>query len=334
MTLTLSINKKTNSFCYKMIDKIKIITKANSGTKRYLERGGRHSYKNGYTFYSGFLNNLKVKINMQDIVLIEGSLTKYYFGNNIKHLHTEEIGYAFQKLEDEIHLKLDDAEVKSIEFGRCFFMNDPIVNYIKDLGDADSYTDFGRYRNSITYFKRNQKLLLYDKLKECKMKRVKIPDFAKDNYVLRVEIALLNRLPDFFERNKITIELLRDTSFQSELLYFWFNEYRKINPLESLNFMPGFEPNNPRELKNAILYKGLESFGGKERFNNELDRIRARLIRNNNWSNSYDTAHYRMRAEVRKISKYQSYFEFSNLLDELDRKMISSLDEFWYSGGG
>ena len=317
-----------------MYDKIKISLKAEPSTKNYLTHLGVHLFKNSdCEFYTGKIGTLKVRINGEYKMTIEGSLSKYYLGNNIDLFHTDKIDSAFDKLSQEINLDLKTAVVSSLEFGRCFNMNEPIPYYLEELGDSKNYKECGRYSSSLTYRKTNRKLLIYDKIKEMKSKRQKIPSHITHPYILRIENAYLNNVSNQLKENTITVQTLKNQGFQEKLLKLLFDDYSSISDKNIFRIRKGFEPKNPSELKIMLMQLGIKQIGGALKCKREVDRIRNNMIKNKKYNMSMNTSLNRMKSLINKIDSNQDYFESSNSSLELNRKMIDALDEFWYSGG-
>jgi hypothetical protein len=131
---------------------------------------------------------------------IQGSLPKFFKGENVRALTRKQIEGAIEKLEAETGLDLSKSVVKSLEFGICVFTKDKPSKYMELFNTPPIYTrlEFSKNTGVETITMRTRtgsySFTVYNKLLE--MERGKnmdmLPKFAGSN-VLRLEYKITKR---------------------------------------------------------------------------------------------------------------------------------------------
>lgn len=196
-----------------------------------------HHYSDGKTTITGTLENYKISVSNECVKIGNGSLCKYYLGNNFDTMTREYTRMAIEKLSDTLHLPIDQAQITRIDVAQNLILEHPTEVYWNHLGA--SYPNKRLLQSDGLYYKNPRGLLVfYDKIKEQKKKRQTIPELYRDKNVLRYEARYTNRLNNTFKVNQVTGSLLYDEAFYSGLMNRWEDSYKAINKINdvTINF--------------------------------------------------------------------------------------------------
>lgn len=202
----------------------------------YLTNVGEHNY-NGNIVITGELNGLKVVVNNYQMKVKDGSLCKWYLGNNFNTMNRRDTQMAVEKLSDVLHLPMSKAIITRIDIAQNFIMKYPCDVYLSHLGTLKQAARIEQ-PSSLYYQQASSTLCFYDKIKEQKKHHDAIPELFRDRNVLRYEQRYIGRLSKQLEVEEITGALLYDEVFYMGLIDRWQNKYRSINKVNdiSLNF--------------------------------------------------------------------------------------------------
>ena len=89
-------------------------------TPCYLEDVAEHVFSDGLVVLTGHLGNLKVIVNRYQVKVKDGSLCKYYMGNNFKAMGRKDTQRAIEKLSDTLHLPMSLAAVTRLDVAQNF----------------------------------------------------------------------------------------------------------------------------------------------------------------------------------------------------------------------
>jgi len=190
------------------------------------------------------------------------SICKFYLGNNFETMTLKQFNEAM----DAISFRLGDINIRnaivcSIDLATNFNMTyEPCVY-------NSCFVSLSRYQkgeiNGNLYFKtRDIVINFYDKKKEYRQKRYKIPDKFKDaKNVFRYEIRFKKGLKKKFGR-KIEVKDLCNPVFFKELVNLWKVSYLKIGKQNPIVFNSETKTCSTSDFKNYFLFKGMESTGG------------------------------------------------------------------------
>lgn len=205
-------------------------------TPCFLKNVGEHNY-NGEIVITGSLNGLKVSLNRYQIKVKDGSLCKWFLGDNFQTMGRGDTQRAIEKLSDTLHLDMSKASVTRLDLAQNMIMQHPPEVYINHLGLLKFATRL-QEPSGLYYVQTNGRLCFYDKNQEQKTKREPIPELYKDKNVLRYEQRYTKRIATQLKVGEVTGALLYDEAFYVELLNRWketYNTIQKINDVQ-LNF--------------------------------------------------------------------------------------------------
>ena len=201
---------------------------------RYLDNVGEHVYSNGGVTITGMIGGLYVSVSPCRIKVYNGSVCKWFLGNNYHTLSRRDTQHAIEKLSDLLHIPMSSATVTRLDVAQNFIVQHPIAVYLDHLGSL-RYADRLRQPTSLYYKRAGGVFCLYDKNQEQKDKGEPIPDIYAGRNVLRLELRYMSRLGKQLNVPRVTGALLYDEHFYRGLLDRWRDVYKsiyKINDIE------------------------------------------------------------------------------------------------------
>lgn len=186
----------------------------------------------------GKYRNLSIHLH-PDSIIIEGSLAKYYFGNNIDMLDRELTEKAIKQLSNELWIDLQYAQVTQFEIGANFEMSQPVQRYFDILGECPRMIK-GNFGNSV-YFQGKAKkeniqriLKFYDKGTEAKKKK-EVPLNYDIKNILRFEILYKHNFKQQLGTAKVYAYTLYDKEFYTNMVQRYYDTYMSISKHKELN---------------------------------------------------------------------------------------------------
>lgn len=178
----------------------------------------------------GELGGLKVNLYTGGMT-IKGSLPKFLHGNNVEGLDRRGTAEAIEKLSDILHLKINDAQIKRLEFGGNFLMKHEIGEYLSRLG-AIPRLHREVIGGSLYYQGKGQKkpkvLTFYDKQSEADAKGMNYPDILRGQHILRYEMRFNHRLPKLLNVAEVRASTLSEKAFYIHLAKMYSDFYFSI----------------------------------------------------------------------------------------------------------
>ncbi len=222
---------------------------------------GVHSYANGTETITGTLGNLKVSVNPDRVTVRDGSLCKWYLGDNYQTMTRRAIQQAIECLSDTLHLPMDKATVTRLDVATNIMVQHPVGVYIDHLGGM-KYAQRLLQPNGLYYDKSNQQLVFYDKNRQQRRDREKIPELYQDKNVLRIEQRHIHNVGKQFGVAAVTGAMLYNEKFYIRMLQQWREAYARVDKINDkiLNFeaMKG-----KRQLYDMGLLALVEKVGGE-----------------------------------------------------------------------
>ena len=205
-------------------------------TSCYFDVTGTHNFKSE-TVLSGSLNGLRVTVSRSGVNIKDGSLCKWYLGDNFQTMGRGDVKRAIENLSDTLHLPMDKANVTRLDIAQNFIVKHPTDVYFNHLGIL-MHAQRLQQPDGLYYSQTGRRLVFYDKIKEQKNKREPVPELYAGRNVLRYEQRYTNRIAPQLKTPEITGALLYDEAFYIKLLNGWRDAYgsiQKINDV-SINF--------------------------------------------------------------------------------------------------
>ena len=207
-----------------------------SETPMYFDVTGEHSY-NGVSVITGHLNGLKVSVSQRSVNVTNGSLCKWFLGDNFQTMGRGDNQRAIEKLSDTLHLPFDKATVTRIDIAQNFIMKHPPEVYFNHLGENYPSKRLEQ-PDGLYYSKLDTLQVFYDKVKEQRAKGQAIPELYYNRNTLRYEKRYKARLKDIFKVERVTGAMLYEEKFYMNIVKDWkkaYSDIKKINDV-TLNF--------------------------------------------------------------------------------------------------
>ena len=292
-------------------------------TPRYFDVTSEHAFENGFAICGSLKDdnagNYKITVSNRGITIKDGSLCKYHLGNNCQTLSRSETQRAIEKLSDTLHLPIDKAKVSRIDVAQNFIVKHPTQVYYNYLGTLKNSTrseisNGGGGVETLYYQKRLGCFVFYDKVNEIIRKRQEVPDLFDNRNVLRVERRHTSRLPETFNVECVTAQMLYDENFYIKVIDEWKSNYLNIDKINdiSLNFeaMRG-----KKDLQKMGVLALIQMRGGKLNILNEIKT--AYKMGTLTKKQEYD-----LRAEINEACKLSAGLTMkSDAIAELDTKV-------------
>ena len=261
----------------------------------------------------GNVGGLKIVVS-GDGVFVRGSLNKFYYdGGNIYPLDLSAATQAIEKIEDSLHLSIDDAIVFSLEFGTNFLMSRSITEYLERLGSLGRMKRLDLAQN--VYYQQGENkrkvLAFYDKIHQAKKEKMDFPTNLTNANLLRYEMRLKNRLANLLKVPEVNISTLTNPEFYRMLIRLYQNYYFSINKRKQLKI------NHMEEIKNAkdgfsVFVAKLLTYAPPQ----EAERFIEELKRNKVYS---DAKYYtRLKQMIADVSSKNDFTMTDELINELD----------------
>jgi hypothetical protein len=161
-------------------------------------------YTHPHGTYEGHVKFLNVSNSISGGFTIQGSLAKYFNGENITYMDRVKVERAIEMLERDSGISFENAIIRNLEFGATFLVHEPPSEYLCLLGHPPIYTriEYSNARNGLVGIdvletvrydskKGSFAFCIYDKVKAMKGKN--IPEIYKDKNLLRLEYRLKKR---------------------------------------------------------------------------------------------------------------------------------------------
>lgn len=226
------------------------------------------------------LSNFRITIKFDNKdkpikLYFNGSLPKFYLGNNLSQLDWDTTKEAIQMLSDNLNVEMNDAILTRIDFGINFILKFPIHKYISCLVEFPRL-ERNQYKDSVTFFSKSgsKSLIFYDKIKELKDSHktamLPIPNIYRNQNILRYEIRLEQLLKQDLKIGRVQVKDLYDDTVQKKLMFLWLEGYQKVNKL-SMGIDPLHLLNGYNGLLKYLSYHGVDKIGYHRIVNNISD---------------------------------------------------------------
>ncbi len=228
---------------------------------RYLDSVAEHLHEDGQLTITGRLGGLRVSLSRYQMKVGEGSLCKWYLGDNYQTMSRGDVAGAIESLSDALHVPMEKADVCRMDIGQSFVMKCPTSAYLDHLGFLN-YSTRLEQPNSLYYQQKDRQLCFYDKNKEQKSRHEAVPELYEGKNVLRYEQRYTSRLSKRLNVPRMTGELLPEPTFYRSLLERWRGDYERIQKINdiTLNFRA---MRTKRELHKMGVLSLVEKQGGQ-----------------------------------------------------------------------
>lgn len=186
----------------------------------------------------GHLGNLSLYVYRQG-VYVNGSISKYYLGDNIQTLTRKDVTRAFEKISDVLHLQILEARPTGLEFGTNLFLSNPASNYLQRLGEMPHFDRVSFSMGSLYYQHKGKsqpsKFVFYDKIADATEKGLEIPIGFDTANLLRYEMRLSRRIGHQTGFAGVTAQTLTTRDFYRQMVSMWGDHYFMIRKHTKIN---------------------------------------------------------------------------------------------------
>lgn len=179
----------------------------------------------------GSCGGLKVSQNPFGVE-VSGSLAKFLHGENITPMDLRGAAEAVAKLSAALHLRMDEAKVTRLEFGRTLEVSHPVPDYLQRLGDMRRMLRKGFAPGTLYYLnngkERTKELAFYDKGEEARAGGMAIPAGIESSTLLRYELRFCKRVAQQAKAREVTAATLCDERFYRHMVELWRDNYFSI----------------------------------------------------------------------------------------------------------
>lgn len=277
-----------------------------------LDRMKEHISDTGEVSYSGCIDNYRVIINEYGI-LLQGSLAKYYLGDNFQTLTRKATQEALESLSDRLKVQLNSAEVKRLDIAQNFIMDHQHQAYYDSLGNCCHFKRLEQPK-SIYYTNSTRQLIFYNKVAEGKHRRQQIPPVWHNKQVLRYELRFMKKPGYYLDESLLLADNLYSEGLYMKIVDHWYDYYFQINKIRHQAFA-GEIMNDTKLFKKQLMFLGIKSLGGEQAIMDMIERSKAE----GKFSNRMQAT--RLKQEINGIAQDDVLTVQSELIDELDQKV-------------
>ncbi|GEO06612.1 hypothetical protein AAE02nite_42760 [Adhaeribacter aerolatus] len=241
---------------------------------------------------------------------ITGSLSKFYFGDNLKVLNHEQFMMVIKNIENSLEVNLYDAIIQRLDFAGNLSVPIKVKRIFKLIGDCKYFNRFIE-KNTLYFNSGVRKKIFYDKGLESKM------NLHKGKFLMRFEVRWNYRflkswsIKNFGEEN-LQVEKLFNPVVFNKLVLLWGKEYYDIHKI-NYSILDFSKISKFKDIENQFILLGIESAGG-------LTKIIETIKLSNNINPLFSPS---------ELSRYFRKLWGMNKLEQITihNKLISQLDE-------
>lgn len=180
--------------------------------------GGKTTIKNIYVEYD----------YIKGEIMINGSLSRYIFGNNFETMERRQVRKAITEICKEIGIDAKEWSLSRVDVSTIFYAGQTMGTIKKLLGEVKRM-ERTEYKNSIYWGNSNRQLLLYDKTMWAyeNKKNKEIPDILKNAKWLRAEMRLLKNIARQ-TNSTAKLNLLYNSAFYDKICEMWLANFKAI----------------------------------------------------------------------------------------------------------
>lgn len=180
-----------------------------------------------------WVKNFRVTTRNKKLI-IEGSLAKYFNGNNIEAFSWLDVRSAINKLSWEIGLSLEEGILRRIDIGMNFSVKRDVIEYFQEMIHLHGYYRNHKYKTTLRFENNSHRFnfCFYDKKKLVLKSRTNFDDIelvSEFENLMRIELQIEERLPLFLNRKEpVKVSELFSRDFCKFLMKKWLRLYRRI----------------------------------------------------------------------------------------------------------
>jgi len=270
--------------------------------------------KNGLMVFMWEVGNMKIRLD-ERALWIEGSLTKYSVGDNLKSADKEQLKAAIDKLGDILGVDLYKGVVTRLDIAANIRTMYPVKEYYPFLINL-SRLNRNELHNGLSFGNTLRYVSFYDKIKEMKRKKeVEVDDAFVNQHILRYECKYTAvGLAILLKVKNPTLQYVFNR--YNDILLHWKNTFDSIDKGRQV-CEPTSEMFSVRGgLETYFAIKGIISDGGLKKVLDMIDIAKGRK-----YFDRYPNQSSNMKSRLKKIMASTLYFQNSKLVEELEAKV-------------
>lgn len=180
-----------------------------------------------------WVKNFRVTTRNKKLI-IEGSLAKYFNGNNIEPFSWLDVRSAINKLSWEIGLPLEEGILRRIDIGMNFSVDKDVIEYFPEIFHLHCYQRIHKHKTTLRFENNSHRFnfCFYDKKKLVLKSRTNFDDIElvlKYKNLMRIELQIEESLPLFLKRTEpVRVSELFFQNFCKLLMKKWLRLYKQI----------------------------------------------------------------------------------------------------------
>lgn len=194
--------------------------------RTFLDRGRITKNNDTNEFFAhGEFKNFNVTLGLKSVT-VNGSLSKYYFGDNVRSLSPPQINDAIKKLSAELRLPLLKGDLVRVDVAESFPVHSNAQRYFNCLLETPNY-GFSKDPHGVRYSKDSLCLVFYDKSGDAQKSSDALIEYGDS--VLRIEFRVLKRVKGKVMKGKrVKAVLLLSNVLKRRLATLWYQHYCNI----------------------------------------------------------------------------------------------------------
>lgn len=271
-------------------------------------------------YYLINLDGLKISVSENGLRIKEGSLCRWFKGNNIETLNRIETKRAIEKLSDILHVPMEKAFVTGLDVAKTFSVKYPVSVYLNHLGELEGFKRMPvvneKILEGLNYFQDKRKqgimLIFYDKNAERGEKGCPIHIHYQNKYLFRFELRFKKGFSKIFGE-RIQANKLYNEEFYADIVLWYvgtYNAIQKVNDI-SLDFT---KLHGKQDLYAMGVLALAEREGGQLALLAQVEEAQktGQINKNQAWS---------IRGKINEICTDTGFTAINDYILELDRKM-------------
>lgn len=180
-----------------------------------------------------WVRNFRVTTRNKKLI-IEGSLAKYFNGNNIEPFSWLDVRSAINKLSWEIGLPLEEGILRRIDIGMNFSVDKDVIEYFPEMFHLHCYQRIQKHKTTLRFENNSHRFnfCFYDKKRLVLKSRRNYDDFelvSRYKNLMRIELQIEENLPLFLKRKEpVKVSELFSQCFCKLLMKKWLRLYKRI----------------------------------------------------------------------------------------------------------
>lgn len=284
------------------------------GFFEHYEFDTRFSKRTGMMTYHTEIKNFQVRLDDRQLVL-EGSLTKFAIGDNLKTADLVQLYEGIAELGKELRVDLFRSEVLRLDIAGNIITKYPVKEYYSLLIDLPRFKR-NEMNNGLSFSNSTAYVSFYGKIQEMKGKRSTfVDDFFSNANVLRFECKFNSRsFEQYFNLRKPTLNDVFEN--YDKFISQWQRIFKAIvkaqDALHPSTELFSVKGNFERFLK----IQGIEKLGG---LRVALDLIE--LGKKRGYLTKYGNEASNLKGKLKKLMKLPQLVQKSTLVEELEQKV-------------